>query len=290
MHRLQRLLQRSKYEQREEEMKFLGNEAEVHQDIFYCLIIGSGAASYNAAVHLYEKGVRGFAIITENRLAGTSRNTGSDKQTYYKIACAGDQKDSPRAMAGTLFAGGAMDGDLALAEASHSLEEFFHLVSIGVDFPHNRYGEFAGYKTDHDPLQRASSIGPYTSKEMTERLQQAVSVRNIRLIDKTRVIKILTDRKGNRSYGLLCLGGKDFQVYFCKNISFATGGPPGLYSTTVYPPSQFGSSGILAREGVVFSNITEWQYGIASTKFRWNLSGSYQQVIPRYLSVDENGR
>ena len=25
-------------------------------------------------------------------------------------------------------------------------------------------------------------------------------------------------------------------------------------------------------------------------KFRWNLSGSYQQVIPRYFSVDENGR
>ena len=159
-----------------------------------------------------------------------------------------------------------------------------------MDFPHNLYGEFAGYKTDHDPLQRASSIGPYTSRKMTERLEQVITDRNIQIIDKTRVVKILTCAETKRAYGLLCLVNEtDFCIYFSKNIVFATGGPPGLYETTVFPTSQFGSSGILAREGVVFANITEWQYGIASTKFRWNLSGSYQQVIPRYLSVDENG-
>ncbi|MCL2722774.1 MAG: FAD-binding protein, partial [Treponema sp.] len=118
--------------------------------VYDCLIIGTGAAGYNAAIHLFDRKITQIAIITENRFAGTSRNTGSDKQTYYKIACAGDQKDSPMAMAQTLFSGGSMDGDIALCEASHSLQEFFHLVSIGVDFPHNCYGEFAGYKTDHD--------------------------------------------------------------------------------------------------------------------------------------------
>ena len=271
-------------------MLFLKKETAAEKNIFDCLIVGSGAAGYNAAVHLYDKGLRNFAILTEGRLDGTSRNTGSDKQTYYKLACAGDQRDSPKALAETLFAGGSMDGDIALCEASHSLEEFFHLVSLGVEFPHNRYGEFAGYKTDHDPLQRASSMGPYTSKKMTECLEYAASMRNIRLIDKTRAIKILTDKKNNRVYGLLCLENeKAFRLYFAKNIIFATGGPPGLYETTVYPASQFGSSGILAREGVVFSNVTEWQYLIASTKFRWCLSGSFQQVIPRYLSIDENG-
>ena len=271
-------------------MTFLGNEVKIHGEIFDCLIVGSGAAAYNAAVHLWEKGIHNIALVTEDREAGTSRNTGSDKQTYYKIACAGDQKDSPEAMAETLFAGGSMDGDIALCEASHSLQEFFHLVSIGVEFPHNQYGEFAGYKTDHDPLQRASSIGPYTSKMMTIQLEKAVLLRDIQVIDKTRVIKILADRENNRAYGLLCMkGNDDFPVYFGKNIIFASGGPCGLYRNTVYPQSQFGSSGILAREGVVFSNITEWQYGIGSTKFRWNLSGSYQQVIPRYVSIDESG-
>ena len=35
--------------------------------------------------------------------------------------------------------------------------------------------------------------------------------------------------------------------------------------------------------------MEEWQYGIASTKFRWNLSGTYQQVLPRYICVDPEG-
>ena len=272
------------------QQKFLGKDLAVNKNIYDCLIVGSGAAAYNAAVHLKEKSVGNLALITESRMAGTSRNTGSDKQTYYKIACSGDEKDSPRAMAETLFAGASMDGDIALCEASHSLEEFFHLVSIGVDFPHNRYGEYAGYKTDHDPLQRASSIGPYTSKKMTECLEQAAMARNTEIIDKTRVIKILTGGDKKRSYGLLCLkDDKEYIVYFAKNIVFATGGPPGLYSNTVYPESHFGSSGIMAREGVVFANMTEWQYGIGSIKFRWNLSGSYQQIIPRYVSIDKDG-
>jgi succinate dehydrogenase/fumarate reductase flavoprotein subunit len=204
-------------------------------------------------------------------------------------------------MAETLFSGGSADGDTALCEAAHSLEEFFHLVSLGVPFPHNRYGEFPGYKTDHDPLQRASSSGPYTSRYMTERLEAEVLRRGIGIIDRMRVVKLLADKKAGRAYGLLCLelapegngtdrqDGYPFALYLAKDIIFATGGPAGIYRETVYPQGQFGASGVLAREGVEFSNITEWQYGIGSTGFRWNLSGSYQQVIPRYTALNEKG-
>jgi succinate dehydrogenase/fumarate reductase flavoprotein subunit len=279
---------------------FLGRELALPGRALDVLIVGSGAAAYNAALHLHDRGIADIAILTEGRLEGTSRNTGSDKQTYYKVACAGIP-DSPRLMAETLFSGGA-DGDTALCEAAHSLEEFFHLVSLGVPFPHNRYGEFPGYKTDHDPLQRASSSGPYTSRYMTEGLERELFRRGIRIIDRTRVVKLLADKKSGRAYGLLCLelppagGGEGnrgedypFTLYLARDIIFATGGPAGIYRETVYPPGQFGASGVLAREGVEFSNITEWQYGIGSVGFRWNLSGSYQQVIPRYTALDERG-
>ena len=46
------------------------------------LIIGSGAAGYQAALSLHRFGVRDFLLISEDLNAGTSRNTGSDKQTY----------------------------------------------------------------------------------------------------------------------------------------------------------------------------------------------------------------
>lgn len=84
---------------------------------------------------------------------GTSRNTGSDKQTYYKLTQCGSEPDSIRKMAETLFEGGCVDGDIAMAEAAGSLRAFYHLVDIGVPFPFNRSGEYVGYKTDHDPLK-----------------------------------------------------------------------------------------------------------------------------------------
>jgi succinate dehydrogenase/fumarate reductase flavoprotein subunit len=43
------------------------------------------------------------------------------------------------------------------------------------------------------------------------------------------------------------------------------------------------------RAGAVAHNLTESQFGIASVGFRWNLSGSYQQVIPRYVSTAGEG-
>ena len=63
----------------------------------------------------------------------------------------------------TLTAGGCCHGDVALVEGANSLRGFYHLVELGVPFPHNERGGFVGYKTDHDPRQRATSAGPKTS-------------------------------------------------------------------------------------------------------------------------------
>ena len=109
---------------------------------FDTIIVGSGAAGLNAAVSLAKSGRKSMAVVTEGLMLGTSRNTGSDKQTYYKMTLAGEAGDSVRKMAQTLFDGGAVDGDTALAEAANSLACFFHLAEIGVPFPQNEYGEY----------------------------------------------------------------------------------------------------------------------------------------------------
>ena len=82
-------------------------------------VVGTGAAGYAAAMYLYEHGATDVVMITEGVLCGTSRNTGSDKQTYYKLSLAGSAADSPADMAKDLFAGGSVDGDVALAEAAN---------------------------------------------------------------------------------------------------------------------------------------------------------------------------
>ncbi len=256
-------------------------------------VVGSGAAGYNAADRLWQYGQRDILLVTENRLAGTSRNTGSDKQTYYKLTLSGEDPDSVREMADTLFSGQCVDGDLALCEAALSTQGFLKLVELGVPFPRNRYGEYIGYKTDHDPRRRATSVGPYTSKQMTERLEDSVLAKGIPLLDHTQVIRILSD--GQRAYGLLCLDtaarteADRYLLICCRSIVYATGGPAGMYADSVYPASQFGATGLALEAGVQGKNLTEWQYGLASLRPRWNVSGTYMQVLPRVYSCAEDG-
>ncbi|MGD2122546.1 MAG: FAD-binding protein, partial [Gemmatimonadota bacterium] len=78
-------------------------------------------------------------------------------------------------------------------------------------------------------------------------------------------------------------------LFNARNVVLATGGPGGMYRDSVYPQSQRGSTGMALRIGAVAQNLTESQFGMASLGFRWNLSGSYQQVVPRYLSTDPDG-
>lgn len=256
------------------------------------VVIGSGASAYNAALRLDQYGRRDIVIVTDFIQAGTSRNTGSDKQTYYKLTLSGGEADSVREMAQTLFDGTSMDGDNALVEAALSAESFLHLVELGVPFPRNRYGEYIGYKTDHDPRRRATSIGPYTSRRMTEQLEAAVNARNIQVMDRLQVIKIFKD--DTRAIGILCLNtkqtarGATFQIFSVNHIVMATGGPAAMYRDSVFPHGHYGANGLAFEAGARGQNLTEWQFGLASVRPRWNVSGTYMQVLPRMLSTNED--
>ncbi|MBQ4585767.1 MAG: FAD-binding protein [Clostridia bacterium] len=256
-------------------------------------IIGTGAAGYNAALRLSDYGVNDIAIVTEGINMGTSRNTGSDKQTYYKMNLCADYPDSPKAMAQDFFNGKCVDGDIAYAEAALSVPCFLHLCELGVEFPVNRYGEYVGYKTDHDPRARATSVGPLTSKMMTECLEKEVNRRQINIYDKLQIVEFI--KNGDTCVGFLCLNKASqsendrFVLVQAQNTIIATGGPAGIYSNTVYPLGHHGASGVAFEAGVKGKNLTEWQYGLASVAPRWNVSGTYMQVLPRFVSVDEKG-
>lgn len=254
---------------------------------FNVIVIGSGASGFNAANKLFDYGVKDVCLITENLNIGTSRNSGSDKQTYYKLSLAGDELDSVEKMAMTYYEGLSEDGDIAKVEAAGSVEAFMNLVNIGVDFPRNMYGEYIGYKTDHDPLDRATSAGPYTSRQMTEKLEEEFIKKDIELLDKNRVIKIFT--KDDKFEGVLTLGSKSYNLITANCMIYATGGPGGLYQNSVYPYGQIGANGIAFLAGVKGKNLAHFQYGIASVSPKWNVSGTYMQSLPRFFSVDDEG-
>ena len=260
---------------------------------FDTVIVGTGCAGYNCADWLYTLGRRDLAIVTRGRLSGASRNTGSDKQTYYKLSLASGMPDSVRKMARDLCAGGGVNAGVALAEAAGSTRSFMKLVNLGVPFPCNEYGEFVGYQTDHDHSGRATSAGPYTSKYMTEALERAVLEKGIPILEGLTAFHLFTLH--GRVTGLACIDeageseAAGLVIFHCNQLVIATGGEAAAYWDSVYPESQTGALGMLVRAGVRLVNLNHWQYGLASTKFRWNVSGSYQQALPRYVSVGADG-
>mgnify|MGYP000137885153 FL=1 len=260
---------------------------------FDTVIVGTGCAGYNCADWLYTLGRRDLAMVTRGRLSGASRNTGSDKQTYYKLSLASGMPDSVRKMARDLCAGGGVNAGVALAEAAGSTRSFMKLVNLGVPFPCNEYGEFVGYQTDHDHSGRATSAGPYTSKYMTEALERAVLEKGIPILEGLTAFHLFTLH--GRVTGLACIDeageseAAGLVIFHCNQLVIATGGEAAAYWDSVYPESQTGALGMLVRAGVRLVNLNHWQYGLASTKFRWNVSGSYQQALPRYVSVGADG-
>lgn len=270
------------------------------------LIVGAGAAGMNCSVHLHEfmsrSGVEApenlIAVVTSNASGGASRMSGSDKQTYYKLGTSPAFADSARDFAETLIAHGCMDGDVALAEAQCSLQEFFHLVQIGVPFPHDPEGAYIGYKTDHDPRERATSAGPKTSLYMCQCLDRQAQKMGITSFDAHEAVRFLVsgNEDSRRIIGLLTLDKRrshedslGLTLFLCNNLVLAAGGPGDLYKTSVYPHGQGGIHGLALEAGLKARNLTESQFGLASIKFRWNVSGTYMQVVPRVFSTDAEG-
>jgi len=264
----------------------------------HTIVLGSGAAGLNTAVQLYKASITDTIIITEGLHCGTSINTGSDKQTYYKMNMYGAVPDSPCDLAKTFLSAGSMHGDIALIEAANSVRAFSHLIQAGVPFPSDTYGQYIGYKTDHDPAQRATSTGPYTSRDMCTALINQVKELGVPVYEKREAVALITAGSGAKKHitGVLCIhtGAKElvhaFEIYTASAVVFAVGGPGRLFEKSVYPAIHFGSIGLALAEGAKAQNLAEFQYGIASTHFRWNVSGTYMQAIPRVVSTGPDGK
>jgi succinate dehydrogenase/fumarate reductase flavoprotein subunit len=134
---------------------------------------------------------------------------------------------------------------------------------------------------------------------MFEALSKELEERNIQVFDRHEIVGLLSAEKDSEKHAVGALAlDKDqvnnvnfgFVAFNAVNTILATGGPAGIYETSVYPESQIGSHGLAFAVGAIGNNLTESQFGLASIKFRWNLSGTYQQVIPRYVSTDQQGQ
>lgn len=262
------------------------------------LVVGSGAAGLRAAVELKRR-QQNVLLATAGLYMGTSACSGSDKQTLFTAATAGNG-DSFLKLADALASGGAMDYDTAYVEAVGSLHTLGGLQFLGLELPEDRYGAILRYQTDHDEAGRATSCGPRTSRLMVKVLLEEVQRLNIPLLSGATVIKLLRQRDESGTEhvagAILATGTRahnpwGLALVVAPNVVLATGGPGELYRDSVYPNKCFGSLGLALEEGITLTNLTESQFGIGTPRsaFPWNLSGTYVQVIPYIYSVDSDG-
>ena len=50
-----------------------------------------------------------------------------------------------------------------------------------------------------------------------------------------------------------------------------------------------GAIGLALDAGAIAQNLPESQHGLASIRHRWNVSGTYMQVVPRVISTTPDG-
>ncbi|MCV4566006.1 FAD-binding protein, partial [Escherichia coli] len=204
----------------------------------------------------------------------TSACSGSDKQTLYTAATAGNG-DNVTKLADALASGGAMDHDTAYVEAVGSLHTLGGLQYLGLELPEDRYGAILRYQTDHDEAGRATSCGPRTSRLMVKVLLEEVQRLAIPMLTSATVIKLLHQRDENgedRVAGAILATGHrahnpwGLAIVTAPNVVLATGGPGELYRDSVYPHKCFGSLGLALEEGLTLTNLTESQFGIGTPR------------------------
>jgi len=261
------------------------------------LVLGSGAAGMRAVVELHRRGVD-VLVASTGLFAGTSACSGSDKQTLYTAST--DYKgDNFIKYAEGLCGGGAMDFSTAYVEAVGSIDAIGGLQFMGLPLPHDENGAILRYQTDHDEAGRATSCGPRTSKLMVKVLFEEALTLGARILPSTSGIRIVKETVDGKEQvcGVIALHREESRNAYglifirCEDLVIATGGPGELYRDSVYPHHCHGGLGLALEAGVELCNLTESQFGIGTprTKFPWNLSGTYVQVMPRVYSVGEDG-
>lgn len=108
------------------------------------VVIGSGAAGFQSALRLYQNGEWDLTVVTENINAGTSRNTGSDKQTYYKLTLSGKTRTVWKIWQRICLQDSVWTVIRLLCEAALSARCFFGPYRTGGSFSMYRTGRVYG--------------------------------------------------------------------------------------------------------------------------------------------------
>jgi succinate dehydrogenase / fumarate reductase flavoprotein subunit len=259
------------------------------------LVLGGGSAALRAAIAAKEvnPGLR-VALATKGRLgkSGVTANACSDRMAFHAALDHTEPggADAWKYHADDIYRIGGMVSDRNLAEvlARGGKEAFGYLEALGVPFV-KKNGLADQFVTDGSEFARACYTGPKTALHIEEALVRKFLTLAIDVFESTAIHKLLV-RQGAIT-GALALNVREkaadraLLAFAVPAIILATGGAGLIYGHHVFPAGMTGDGYAMAYEaGAELVNMEFIQIGIASTKTKFNCSGSMMRAIPRLVN------
>ena len=259
------------------------------------LVVGSGGAALRAAIAAKESNpVISVLVATKGRpgKSGVTATACSDRMAFHATL----PNTEPGGDAAWKFhsddiyriGGRVSDKNLADVLAREAVTAYDYLDRLGVPFV-KKNGHADQFVTDGSEYARACYTGPRTAVHIEDALMKRFETMDFGILKYSMVLRLVYD--GDRLVGAVAADTrekdavKSLYTIRCSAVILATGGGGMIYEHNVFPGGMTGDGFAMAYEaGAELVNMEFIQIGIASTKTKFNCSGSMMRALPRLVN------
>lgn len=259
------------------------------------LVVGGGGAALRAALAAKETNPALKVILATKGGIGKSGVTAiscSDRMAFHATLDHTEPggSDAWKHHADDIYriGGKVSDRDLAEVLARGGKEAFTYLDRLGVPFA-RKNGLADQFVTDGSDYARACYTGPRTANHIEEALVREFSKAAIDTCEFTAVHELILEE--GRVVGAIAVNTREQDAdkaifaFSAPAVILATGGGGLIYEHNVFPGGMTGDGYAMAYEaGAELVNMEFIQLGIASTRTKFNCSGSMMRAIPRLIN------
>lgn len=258
------------------------------------LVVGSGGAALRAAIAAKDSGGKAVLLATKGQIgkSGVTATSCSDRMAFHATLATTEPggADAWRYHADDIYRIGGRVSDKNLADilAREAASAYEYLEALGVPFV-KKDGIADQFVTDGSEYARACYTGPRTAVHIEDALIRHFKTLDIAVLEYVMVIRLVYD--GERLIGAVAADTrekdveKSLFVIRASAVIIATGGAGMIYEHNVFPGGMTGDGFAIAYEaGAELVNMEFIQIGIASTKTKFNCSGSMMRALPRLVN------
>ena len=261
------------------------------------LVVGSGGAALRAAIAAKEaEPDLSVLVATKGKpgKSGVTANSCSDRMAFHATLPTTEPggEDAWTYHADDIYRIGGKVSDKNLADtlAKNAADAYTFLERVGVPFV-KKNGCPDQFVTDGSEYARACYTGPRTAVHIENALVTHFKTLDIGVLEYAMVVRLV--HSGEHLAGVVALDtgekdpGKAAFLIRTPSVIITTGGGGMIYEHNVFPGGMTGDGFAMAYEaGAELVNMEFVQIGIASTKTKFNCSGSMMRALPRLVNSD----